>query len=398
MVKVVSIRDCVKKTEQLDPIKLDREFITYVDISSIDRVTKRIIDPQTLPPHEAPSRARKHIKKDDILISTVRPNLNTVAIVPSEYDDEIASTGFCVLRANPTIIQSDYLFYYIQTHEFIEHLTKLSIGAGYPAVSDNDILDAEIPLPPLEEQQRIAQIASKCDRIRRTRRYTQQLSDTYLQSVFLEMFGDPVTNPEKWPIEKLESQLQNIESGWSPVCAEVPRSNSDEWAVLKLGAVTGGSFKPDENKLFPDDLTPRPELEVRKGDLLITRKNTLELVAACVLICAECPQLMIPDTIFRFVLEEDSEVIKEYLWGLFNNTFFRKRVQTLATGTAGSMPNISKAKFLNILLPIPPIDLQKQFAQIVQKYDRIRTQQREAARQAEHLFQTTLHRAFSGEL
>jgi type I restriction enzyme, S subunit len=84
-VKVLAIRACVKRTEQLDPKKIDRKFITYIDISSIDRSTKRITEPQTLSIHEAPSRARKHIKKNDILISTVRPNLNTVAIVPDKY-------------------------------------------------------------------------------------------------------------------------------------------------------------------------------------------------------------------------------------------------------------------------------------------------------------------------
>jgi type I restriction enzyme, S subunit len=386
--------DEVAKIDRTVASDKDCQILPYVGLEHIEKDTGHFSN-DFKRESETLLASKFKFSSSHVLYGKLRPYLNKVAL-PSFGG--VCTTEILPILPNSKLLDRRYLWLIFLSPKFVTWASKSVSGANLPRLDPKELAQYQIPLPPLEEQQRIAQIASKCDRIRRTRRYTQQLSDTYLQSVFLEMFGDPVTNPEKWPIEKLESQLQNIESGWSPVCAEVPRSNSDEWAVLKLGAVTGGSFKPDENKLFPDDLTPRPELEVRKGDLLITRKNTLELVAACVLICAECPQLMIPDTIFRFVLEEDSEVIKEYLWGLFNNTFFRKRVQTLATGTAGSMPNISKAKFLNILLPIPPIDLQKQFAQIVQKYDRIRTQQREAARQAEHLFQTTLHRAFSGEL
>lgn len=111
-----AIRDCVKKTEQCDPKKLNRHLIIYIDISSTDRVTKQITEPQFIPVGEAPSRARKRIQKDDFLVSTVHLNLNSVAILPKRYDNQIASTGFCVLRANTKEIDPVYLFYYSQTN------------------------------------------------------------------------------------------------------------------------------------------------------------------------------------------------------------------------------------------------------------------------------------------
>jgi len=99
--KYLSIRDCVQKTQQIDPKKLNRESIIYVDISSVDRLTNKITKPQYVSVDEAPSRARKRICKDDVLIATVRPNLNSVAFVPRKFDNQIASTGFCVLRSKP---------------------------------------------------------------------------------------------------------------------------------------------------------------------------------------------------------------------------------------------------------------------------------------------------------
>jgi len=83
---------------------------------------------------------------------------------------------------------------------------------------------------------------------------------------------------------------------------------------------------------------------------------------------------------------------------VFTTKTFRSGVQTLATGTSGSMPNISKEKFSRLSIPLPPLPLQEQYAQVVKKYDRLRAQQQEGLRQAEYLFQTLLARAFHGEL
>ncbi|MBC8332815.1 MAG: restriction endonuclease subunit S, partial [Anaerolineae bacterium] len=161
---LVSIRKLVTKTKQISPTTLGRDKFAYVDISSVDKDRKQIINPQYLPVEEAPSRARKEIKDKDVLVATVRPNLNGVAIVPKTYSGEIASTGFCVLRAKREKLDPRYLFYFTQSNYFVSHLTKLSIGAGYPAVSDSDILDTEIPLPPLPEQKRIAAQLAQADR------------------------------------------------------------------------------------------------------------------------------------------------------------------------------------------------------------------------------------------
>ena len=153
------------------------------------------------------------IEADDVLISTVRPNLNTVVRVPRDLDGEIASTGFCVLRPKPFALNSSYLFYFTQTNKFVEHLTRVATGASYPAVSDSDIFATRIPWLPLPEQKRIAALLEKADRLRRTRRYARQLSDTFLQSVFLEMFGDPLANPKHWGTDNLRSLCVKFSDG-----------------------------------------------------------------------------------------------------------------------------------------------------------------------------------------
>ncbi|HHQ4765686.1 TPA: restriction endonuclease subunit S, partial [Aeromonas veronii] len=143
----------------------------------------------------APSRARQLVKENDLLIATVRPNLNGVALVTADFDGATASTGYCVLRANKNKLDERYLFYWVQSVHFIRDMISKATGANYPAVSDKIIFDSKIPLPPLAEQKRIAAILDKADAIRQKRQQAIALADDFLRSIFLDMFGDPVTNP-----------------------------------------------------------------------------------------------------------------------------------------------------------------------------------------------------------
>ena len=149
-----TLGDICEKISTRDPRKKSKESFVYVDISSIDRIQKRIVSPVSMTGENAPSRAKKIIKKDDVLVSTTRPNLNAVAIVPENLDNQICSTGFCVLRPSASL-HSEFLFYFTRTETFIESVSNLVQGALYPAVTDRQILSEPIPLPPLTEQKRL---------------------------------------------------------------------------------------------------------------------------------------------------------------------------------------------------------------------------------------------------
>jgi type I restriction enzyme S subunit len=153
---LVPLRDvCEVRTGVRNPEDRPDEPFQFVDISAVDNERKRIIQPQRLIGRNAPSRARNVIRTSDVLVSTTRPNLNAVAMVPPELDDQICSTGFCVLRAGPRIL-CNYLFAFVRSNAFVEPLATLVQGALYPAVNDKQVLASQIPLPPLSEQERIA--------------------------------------------------------------------------------------------------------------------------------------------------------------------------------------------------------------------------------------------------
>ena len=159
--KWAKLGDVCNKIKTTDPKRNpDNQFI-YVDISSIDRSVKRITTPSVRMGKDAPSRARRIIHKDDVLVATTRPNLNAVALVGDDLDGQICSTGLCVLRPDGRWLDSNYLYHYTTHEPFVTALTEMVNGSMYPAVTDKHVMGQQIPLPPLTEQKRIAALLNE---------------------------------------------------------------------------------------------------------------------------------------------------------------------------------------------------------------------------------------------
>lgn len=133
-------------TEKRNPTLKPDDLFQYVDISSIDVITGIITNPQELLGGEAPSRARKVIHEGDIIISTCRPTRGAIAIVPKELDNQICSTGFCVIRAKKGV-SIKYLHFILRSAVVKEQFRKFSTGSSYPAILEDDVKKTIIPLP-----------------------------------------------------------------------------------------------------------------------------------------------------------------------------------------------------------------------------------------------------------
>ncbi|BAG01811.1 putative type I restriction enzyme specificity protein [Microcystis aeruginosa NIES-843] len=284
-----------------------------------------------------------------------------------------------------------YICRHLERYDVTPFITGSTRGKLTKTAANN----IPIALPPLEEQRRIAAILDKADGVRRKRKEAIRLTDELLKSTFLEMFGDPVTNPKGWEVRELGDCVKDIESGWSPKC-DTRQAEPEEWGVLKLGAVTYGHFNPDENKaMLPDDV-PRQELEIKTGDLLVTRKNTYELVGASAFVQMTRPKLMLPDLIFRLRLIDGIDPV--YVWQTLSQKTMRLKLSGLAGGTAGSMPNISKARLRTLPFPVPPQLLQLKYREIFNQFWLKKEHQKESEEISENLFNSLLQRAFRGEL
>ena len=129
----------------------ENQLFTYIDLSSVDRELLSITEPQTISKNSAPSRAKQILKTGDVIFATTRPTLRRVCLIPNELDNQICSTGYCVLRPNKMII-SKWIFYSLIQDSFYHYIEPLQTGASYPAVTDDIVKNYTINVPSLQEQ------------------------------------------------------------------------------------------------------------------------------------------------------------------------------------------------------------------------------------------------------
>ncbi|EJE4176578.1 restriction endonuclease subunit S [Vibrio parahaemolyticus] len=308
----------------------------------------------------------------------------------SEPKAYINGNAMALDDVDPERVDINYLRYCLIDRGFRDVIS----GSAQPQITGQGLSKVQIPLPPLETQKQIAEVLEKADQLRKDCHQMEQELSSLAQSVFIDMFGDPVTNPKGWDVCALSNVVETIQGGKSPKCESRPALNH-EWGILKLSAVTGGLYRPDQNKAILEGTLPNPDIELKQGDLLFTRKNTYELVGACAYVRETPEQLMLPDLIFRFQMPEQ---LKVYLWGLLNNQSFKLKVRALASGAAGSMPNIAKSKLYDLTLPLPPeSEIEKYTRSIVGIWEQQDTL-KELRGSYQVNFNALMQKAFKGEL
>ncbi|WP_397199231.1 restriction endonuclease subunit S [Nodosilinea sp. LEGE 07298] len=243
-----------------------------------------------------------------------------------------------VLRPKKTI-DIRYLCRHLEKYE----ITSFVNGSTRGKLTKSSANIIPIALPPLEEQRRIAAILDKADAVRRKRKEAVALTEELLRAAFLDMFGDPVTNPKGWHTWSMKDVIESISAGWS-AGGEERSLEKDEWGVLKISAVTTGRFIPTEFKNVGRSFFQKQIIVPQKGDLLFTRANTRELVAATCLVEKDCKNLFLPDKIWKIIPKRDIAT-REYLKFLLSEPKYRSLLTRKATGTSGSMLNVSQKKF-----------------------------------------------------
>ncbi|MFW1135892.1 restriction endonuclease subunit S [Vibrio parahaemolyticus] len=383
------LKDLLLKVEKWNPAKEAGDMlIKYIDLSSVDKDSKRLIadEVQELFGSNAPSRARQLVSENDILVATVRPNLNGVASVTCEFEGATASTGYCVLRVNGELLDSKYLFYWVQTELFVNDMISKASGANYPAVSDKIIKDSKVPLPPLEEQKRIAAILDKADVIRQKRKQAIDLADEFLRSVFLDMFGDPVTNPKGWEVEKF-ANVGSLDRGKSK---HRPRNDPKLLGGLHPLVQTGDVAN---SKGYLRSYTST------YSDFGLAQSKKWPAGTLCITIAANIAKTGIltfdacfPDSVVGFT--PNSKTTTEYVQAWIS--FLQKILEANAPESA--QKNINLAILRDLDIPVPPISEQKKFTMIVEKVNSVLNRTRASKESKEQLFNSLSQKAFSGQL
>jgi len=326
------------------------------------------------------------IKSGDILVTTMG-TIGYAAVAPKSIGTMIIDSHLFRMRVDQLTVHPPYLCYAINYYDGIkQHLQKMSRGAIMEGLNTTILKECSLPLPPIPEQKRITSILEKADRLRRLHRYALELSSKYLQAVFLEMFWDPTMNQKHWELSLLskEGVLDRGKSQYRP--RDAAHLYGGSYPFIQTGDVA------NSNGLITQYSQRYTEAGLAQSRLW--KKGTL-----CITIAANIAKTAIldfdacfPDSIVGFI--PGPRVTVEYVRQWFVN--IQNRLEKVAPQSA--QKNINLEILRNLQIPVPPSMLQQKLAQIVQKHVRIQVQQREALRQAEHLFQTLLHQAFEGDL
>jgi len=382
----------VEKIKAWNPLnEIPNEEFQYIDLSSINKDAK-IIEDDMIPEllgKNAPSRAKQRIQMQDIIVSTVRPNLNGVSLVNKNYKNATASTGYCVLRTKETLYYK-YLFYWVQSKYFIDDMIKKATGASYPAVSDRIIKESKIPLPPLPTQKKIAAILDQADKLRQLNKQLIKKYDELSQSLFLDMFGDLVNNQKGWDQVTVRNLVSEVKYGTSSKAVE-----GGKYPYLRMNNITYKGYM-DYSKLKYIDIDDKDKHKylVKKGDVLFNRTNSKELVGKTGIIQSD-EEAVIAGYLIRVRVNELANPF--YIWGHLNSRWAKLTLNNMCKNIVG-MANINAQELQDIIILKAPKELQNQFATRIQAIEAQKAQAQESLKKSEDLFNSLLQRAFKGEL
>jgi len=257
-------------------------------------------------------------------------------------------------------------------------LWDLADRSTIPQINNKHINPIYFPIPPPEEQERIvktiiARTRAIDDLITRKQRLIELLDEKHaaLISRAVTQGLDPSVPmkdsgvrwlgpvPARWRVTRLKFTLANIEQGWSPQCDSRP-AELEEWGVLKVGCVNGGTFEQSENKSLPPDLEADDRLEIRPGDVLISRANTRELVGSAALVVSVRPKLLLCDKLYR--ARAGKAIAPQFVALLLQCGHVRYQIEREATGASGSMQNVGQDTIRNIRCAIPEVQEQLEIA------------------------------------
>lgn len=263
-----------------------------------------------------------------------------------------------------------YLYYFMEG--YIEELRKQAIGGVIKYIKLANLTDAMIQLPSIDEQRKIVEILEKTKRILDKRKEEINDLNLLISARFVEMFGAVEQNPFEWDMSSVGKLISSCEAGWSGNGTQRAKKDG-EIAVLRVSAVTKGYFIPDECKVLDDQSTIKKYVYPEKGDLLFSRANTREMVGATAVITRDYPEYILPDKLWKIRFTDTVNVW--YMKYVLSSESIRSIFSSVSTGTSGSMFNVSMEKFKAIMIPLPPIELQEQFADFVKQVDKSKSMQ-----------------------
>ena len=330
---------------------------------------------------------RYSLTQGDIVFARTGATTGKSFLIKKCPEKSVFTSYLIRVRPSPQLIP-EYLSYFFQTPNYWRQISLSSTGTAQAGVNSTKLKELEIPLPPIAEQKRIAAILDKADAIRRKRQEAIKLTEELGRSLFLDMFGDPVTNPKCWPMVTVGDLVTEVKDG-----PHVSPKYSDQGVpILSTRNIRPSELLLDDFKYVSQsvyaDLTKR--FKPQYGDVLLTKGGTTGFAK-------------VVDWEWDFAiwvhlacLRPNEKVLPEFLEAALNSPNCYSQSQKYTHGIANR--DLGLKRIVKIKLSLPPIDLQKKYCEIRKKIVNQISKNEGALKESENLFNSLLQRAFKGEL
>lgn len=333
-----------------------------------------------------PSRANLIAKSGDILFAKMMGTKKTLHL-DEDTAQNIYSTGFCAVRARPTVLTDRCLYHLLTSKAFLDQKDKNCSGATQKAITNAGLSKITIKVPSIGQQASIAQQLDRIASIIALRQSELQKLDELIKARFVEMFGDPEKNTLSWKEEELSEHLTVI-GGYA---FKSEQFSEEGIPVLRIGNINSGFFKPVNLVYWEDDNTLN-RYKMYPGDLVMSLTGTVgkdDYGNVCILgndydvyyLNQRNAKLELQDTINKY-----------YLSMLLKFEPVKKKLTGISRGVRQA--NISNKDILNLMVPIPPIELQNQFAAFVEQIDKSKVAVQKALDEAQLLFDSLMQKYF----
>ncbi len=309
--------------------------------------------------------------------------INTVAMATNQ--------GFKSFVPNPARVHAPYLYWWLRANR--AYLQGLGNGATFKEISKAVVSRIEIPLPPISEQRRIADILNRADALRAKRRAGLEELDPFATSVFIEMFGNLATNPKGWPVVRLKEAVELVQIG--PFGSLLHQSDYMDGGVPVINPIhiVNGQVRPNpRNSVASKHVERLHNYVLRKGDIVMGRRGQMGRCAVVGLaesgmLCGSGSLIIRPDT---------RRATPEYLHALLSSAYFVRILEHEALGV--TMANLNSTIVEGLKLPLPTLDEQRRFGRFMVWLSSHKSRAAESQGMVDKLFASLQHRAFKGEL
>ena len=387
MTKLVPLEKIVKVIRNgMNAEQLDTQADGAYPISRIETISAGTIDLSRVKYSTVTEAEKKKyaLQSGDILFSHINSptHIGKTALFRKNLT-LIHGINLLLIRVDQQQCHPEYLNYYFKSYDVRALFrARCKKAVNQASLNQGDILELEVPLPPLPEQKRIAAQLAQADRLRQLRRNASRLGESYLQSAFLAMFGDPIKNEKGWE----EARFDKI----CKIDAEMVDPKKDEYK--KFFHIGSANIESVTGRVL--DLHTAEKDGLISGNFLITPEHILFSKIRPKLCKVAYPQIHGLCSADIYPIRVTSPKCNTmYLLQWLRSPEFTEIVASRAEARA-QIPKVNRTELSQISIPLPPLPEQERFAQIVARYERLRSQMRESTRQAELLFQGLLHESF----